>query len=506
LINPILHALAVLALFWAASPFMKGAGNDVLGLLFVSQLGVVSAFIAGRADHQSLIVLLFLLSLGCGIRILIMPPNRTLCFFSGAVSALAIWVSVESLLFSLLVYLVGGAFWLLGDRSITRKLLHYSLAIFLLLIAFRLIEFSPSRLFDAAFDQVSIVHITLFGLLLTFWALVYVYERLRGECLLLVGRLSIAVSGALVAGILMEFRYPGFFTGPMGSVDELFRQVYLVRIQELQPVISLRALNSGNLTYSLARFFLWLGIVFPGFAALVYLLAKSSGTSRMAWIYILIASFVYLPLAFFELRWTPYAPILMLPGYALLVIAIMQRISTTAASAAVAGSLRVTVLFISAVIFFVPSLIWGNTNSAEQVSKCPLIAVSRFLDDPSGLGDKPKNILALTDFGPELVYRTRHSVFSIPSHRFHKGFTDSYNIMTALDDTQAMEGVQQRKVNLILICPGGNEGYFYARGDGKETFHQRISEGRLPRWLEEIVLPAEAARSFRLYAVRDVSI
>jgi len=134
LISPALEILALLAVFWALSPLLRGSGNEVLGLVFITQMGVIASFVAGRADHQSLIILLFILSLGCGIRMLVSPCSRLLCYCTGLVSAFAIWVSIESLLFSLVVYLVLGLFWLLGEKETARKLLHYSLSLFLLLI------------------------------------------------------------------------------------------------------------------------------------------------------------------------------------------------------------------------------------------------------------------------------------------------------------------------------------------------------------------------------------
>jgi hypothetical protein len=500
LISPVLEILALLAVFWALSPLLRGSGNEVLGLLFITQMGVITSFVAGRADHQSLIILLFILSLGFGIRILVSPCSRLLCYCTGLVSAFAVWVSIESLLFSLVVYLALGIFWLFGEKGIARKLLHYSLSVFLLLILFRFIEYGRLRLFEPAFDQISIVYIALFGVLLAYWALVYWYEELRGESWRLPGRFGVAVSGLVVTGMLLETSFPGFLSGPMGNMDELFRRVHLVKIKELQPVVPLHALTSDNLLQYLTRFSLWLGIIIPGIPVLLYLLSRSSGSSRMAWAYILLASLVYLPLAFREIRWAPYVAILMLPGYAWLVTRAMQEITDRIQGGA-AGILRITVLVASVIIFALPRAIAGDTDAESEASACPLIPVSRFLNDPQGWGGRPRKILAFTDFGPELLYRTRHSVFSIPSHRFHAGFSDSYHIMTALDDGQALEKIRERHIDLVLVCPGGHEDHFYARKDGKEIFHQRISEGRIPEWLNEIVLPADAAQSFRLYAV-----
>jgi hypothetical protein len=368
------------------------------------------------------------------------------------------------------------------------------------LILFRVIKYGRSRLFEPAFDQISIVYIALFGVLLAYWALVYWYEELCGEGWRLPARFGAAASAVVVTGMLMETCFPGFLSGPMGNMDELFRRVHLVKIKELQPVVPLHALTSDNQFQYLTRFSLWLGIIIPGIPVLLYRLSRSSGSERMAWAYILLASLVYLPRAFREIRWAPYVAILMLPGYAWLLTRAMQEITDRIQGGA-AGILRITVLVASVIIFALPRAIAGDTDAESEASACPLIPVSRFLNDPQGWGGRPRKILAFTDFGPELLYRTRHSVFSIPSHRFHAGFSDSYHIMTALDDGQALEIIRDRQIELVLVCPGGHEDHFYARKDDKEIFHQGISAGHAPAWLSEIALPPAAAQSFRLYAV-----
>lgn len=497
LISPILEILALLVFFWAVAPLLENTENEALGLLFITQMGVITSFVAGRADHQSLIILLFIASLGLGLRMLVSPFNRLVCFAAGFISALSIWVSVESILFSLVIFSGLGVYWLLGERGVSRKLLHYSFYLFVLLVLFRTIEYGWFRLLEPAFDQISIVYIALFGAIAGFWALVYRFESHTGR---LTGRLGIAVFGILTTAMLMHLLFPGFFAGPMGNVDELFRRVHLVKIKELQPVMSLHTLSADNWVQSLTRFILWLGIIVPGIPVLLYLLWKHSGAGRKAWSYIMISALVYLPLSLNEIRWVPYVAILMLPGYAWLVARAMRAISDRI-EGGVAGLLRITVLVTSVVIFALPTVIFSEEDAASEIAACPLIPVSGYLDESTHWGDAPMQVLAFTDFGPELLYRTRHSVFSIPSHRYHSGFTDSYNIMSALDDDQALEIIRQRKIDLILVCPGGHEDHFYARKDGDEIFHQRISTGNAPGWLDEMTLPPDIAESFRLYRV-----
>lgn len=504
MISPVLEILALLVFFRAVIPLYEKPENEILGLLFITQMGVITSFVAGRADHQSLIILLFIASLGLGLRMLVGPFDRLVCFVAGLISALSIWVSVESILFPLVILAGLGIYWLLGEKGISRKLLHYSVSLFVLLIVFRVTEYGWSRFTEPAFDQISIAYIALFGLIAAFWAIVHRLEIQSAGTGSLTGRLGIAVIGVLVTAMLMYRIYPGFFSGPMGNVDELFRRVHLVKIKELQPVLSLNDLMSDNWLQSLTRFILWLGIIVPGIPVLIYLYRKHNGTARKAWSYIIICTLVYLPLSLKEIRWVPYIAILMLPGYAWLVATAMRSISDRFQGGA-AGLLRITVLVSSVIVFALPRVIFSEEDKESETKACPLMPISSYLDESAPWGEAAMQLLAFTDFGPELLYRTRHSVYSIPSHRYHSGFTDSYNIMSAPDDDQALQIIRKRNIDLILVCPGGHEDHFYASKAGDEIFHQRISAGNAPEWLAEVTLPPDIAESFRLYRVATPS-
>jgi len=502
LISPILGILALVACFWAMRPVLEDEGFEVLGLLFITQVAVIATFAVGRADHQSLIILFFILTLGLGLRMLAAPFHRSFCYVTGLISALAIWVSMESILFALVIMLALGWFWLLGNREVSRKLLHYSVSTTVLLALFRLLEFGPDRLHETVFDQISIVYITLFGAITIFWLLIYYMEKKAGMPGGLISRFATVMVAAGIIGVVLEQLFPGIFAGPLGNVDEMFKRVYLSDVKELQPTVSLQAISSGEWGSQFARASLWLGIIVPGIPMLLYLIMKSTGTRRRAWLYLAVCLMVYLPLALKEIRWTPYVVILVLPAYALLVTRVMQYLAEKMATGT-AGILRVLVLVASVIIFALPMELNGDQDKDQEDEKetCPLLSISRFLDDQGQQGDQTQRLLAFTDFGPELLYRTRYSVYSIPSHRFHQGFTDSYRIMTAQDDDEAWRIIQDRQVDLILICQADREGNFY-KGDNKsEIFHQKLSRGQPPDWLVEVSLPDDIAKSFRLYSV-----
>lgn len=97
-LSPILFAATFLALIWSSRPLLDRGGPFLAALLFPSSLAVLAYYCAGRPDHHSLLLLLFVLFLGFVLRQMERPLNVAACLGAGAVGALSIWVSVESLL------------------------------------------------------------------------------------------------------------------------------------------------------------------------------------------------------------------------------------------------------------------------------------------------------------------------------------------------------------------------------------------------------------------------
>ena len=326
IVSPVLEVLALFSFLWMINPILGNKENGVAGLLFVTQISIMASYVAGRADHQSLIMLFFILSIGTGLRMLVRPFSRQTCYLAAFLAALAIWVSIESIVFPLLTIFAFGLFWLLGNKGFTRKLVHYSSALFLLLVIFRIVEFGPSRLMEPTFDQLSIVYITLFGLIALFWTIINGSERHSEKNKQLPIKLISAIVWAVGMAVLLEYCFPGFFSGPWGNMDELFRQAHHSRVKELQPLIPLSALSNGDWLDPLLTFSLYLGIIIPGIPALLYLISRSSGPTLWCWAFIGIHCLAYIPLSLNEVRWADYTVILMLPGYIWLVATLMEYV------------------------------------------------------------------------------------------------------------------------------------------------------------------------------------
>jgi hypothetical protein len=495
LISPILQILALIAFFWSLRPVFTNRQIDMLGILFVCLPTVVLSFRAGRPDHQSLTYLLFIISFGFGIRLLLQPFRLRWCYGAGFVSALALWVSVESVLVILMNFLCLGLFWLLGDDDLERRLFHYSLSLLILSAGALLAQRGFRDLLQPELDQISIAFVSLFALIFAFWTAAGRVRVMTGAKLGWGSRMALAVIGAAVVAAAMEFLYPGFFAGPGPTADELYRQVRMQHIGEAHPLFW------GGWQRGLTRFSVYLGIAIPSIPVLVYHLVKRRKPDVRLWAYVAIGLLIFTPRAILKIRWVPYVGILLLPGYAWLISMVLENIEHRLSKRKVL-LVRPFIVLICATWFLVPAgLLTLQGKSLVSQSDCRLAPIARYLDDPEKWGDRPRNILAWADFGPELLYRSKHSVYSIPNHRFQRGFTDSYHIMSATTDGEALEIIRQRQVELILVCKPC-EDKIYIREDGRETFFDRISRGEIPAWLLEDAKPDKFCGAFRLYEVR----
>ena len=499
LINLFLHALALLAIFWAFQPILQKLQIQILGLLFIAQMGILVSYYVGRPDHQSLLNLLFIVCLGCVLRLLQDPYVRSWARLAGFVSALGIWVGVEFVLVIMTVLVSLGLFWLFGQAHFAQRAFDYlaSLVVFASLALF--LEAGTAGLLAPHLDQISYAFVLLFTLIGVFWWLMSKLDQRgfdEGPWFI---RLAMAGLGAGIAALLMHWLVPGFFAGPDPHVDELYWTTRIANLSEGQPLFDSRASIAWPTRIAKAGF--WLGIIIPGVPVLVYLLARERGAALRPWVFLAVGLMVFMPMVFRQIRWIPYPVTLLLPLYAIFVAGLLDFV-TRHLPWLFAMPLRVVLLVACSVGFLFPVLAQEPDESTVNRKRCDLASISEYVDDPNGLGDRPKNLLAFVDSGPELLYRTKHSIYSYPNHRRQPGYTDSYNIFTATDDDTAYALVRKRSVDLILVCPDSVEARFFKGKDDSETFHTRLANGAAPRWLVEASPAAGPPASFKVYEVR----
>jgi hypothetical protein len=292
----------------------------------------------------------------------------------------------------------------------------------------------------------------------------------------------------------------------LGDVTTLYETTRLRNLGELQNLVGL---SQGDLFGLVKNILPMLGI--PTIALIAgclilrrfYTASDSDGARR--WLAFIISATVFVPLACYQVRWLGYAALFSVPLATLLVVRWSDawRGRGSGWSSQFAGSLPLMVVVLG---FNAPALLPAAATTVPPILRgehgSTLSEVARHLSAPTGLGAHPQTLMAFVDFGPELMYRTPHAVFSMPNHRPQPGFVESFNAMTAADPGIARAIVARMGVDLILVSTHPLEGNFYRREDGQSTFHRRLVEGRCPGWLSEIALPPKFGQGFRLFEVR----
>jgi hypothetical protein len=154
-----------------------------------------------------------------------------------------------------------------------------------------------------------------------------------------------------------------------------------------------------------------------------------------------------------------------------------------------------------------------------QQKPCNLRELAKVLNDPQGLGDRPRNIMTTMSGGAELLFRTRHRVFSAP-YDLH-GNQLAWDFLTTRDPGAARMMVGMNKIDLVLVCDEFTPIYYpdiaakdaaqsaasarqQGRGVPEEIMAQRVlidrlSAGDAPDWLIPLPLPSD---NLHLYRVR----
>ena len=507
-LGPLLQIAAVIALVWAAAPLLPRAWRCLLAFLFVAQPAVFGAFAVGRPDHHGVQVILFVLLIGLTLRLIFDPARARAAIWAGAISALAVWISVESILPVVLSIAALGLVWLFGEPRALRALVIQAASALVAVLAALLIERGSGAFSSVVIDRLSLAHLAVFAVNLGFW-LAMAWVARRGGAGNLVARGGAAAFGALAGLALLWLALPGLFADPMDNGDALYRVKHMIHIEELQPLIRLPDSWDGDWAGAVTRPLLWLGLALMAGPWLIYRIWAAAGAERLAWVYLGLGAALFLPLAARQVRWAFYPEVFLLIPYAALAGAFLDRVAARTSEQLI-GVLRPLLVVALCAWFYVPA---GMSDTPPQSSaairsavSCPIRELAPLLDDPTGLGAAPRTILALIDFGPELLYRTRHSVLAIPNHRRQPGFTAGYRIMTASDFAAAERGLRAAGVDLVLVCPNSAESWFYNTESGEKTLSQALQAGDPPGYLRRVALPEPLDGQFKLYALRAVSL
>jgi len=485
IISPILGVLWLFALFWATRSVMNNRSRLILWLLFISQSVLLQVFFFGRPDHHSLLLLLFIILLGCLFR---MDDNFSpkYMILGGFVSALAMWVSVESIFAIIMVFMTLGVCWIIRGDKYANILSKYSLSLFFFSAIFVLVERPLVSILLVEYDKISIAHLFVFMLAATASHILTLSKNAVPSSKLIQLFLLLIVSGAVIYLV-----FPAFYQGPMAGVNKDIVPIWLDNVREVQPVWSLDVYHKIIIIGSIALSCIYL-LVF-GMKRLV--------SERPQLFYTLICGFIiFLPLGIYQIRMDYYLLTITSIVLSQCLDDIISLISNSRISIMWKPPLRiaVTVLF----VLVLPGIGIIATPSEPSENKrvdVDLKALSSFLQDYQMANSDALTVLAFIDFGPELLYRTNYNVIATPYHRNDSGILFTYDVMASDNSDEAFRLLKERTVDMIIICPESSEKNFYKNNNDEPTLYERMLRGQQPTFLEEMQLPTELADQFRVF-------
>jgi|LSQX01.3.fsa_nt_gb asparagine N-glycosylation enzyme membrane subunit Stt3 len=491
IISPLIGILTLLALYWAARRVMSKESRRLLWILFIAQPILLQVFYFGRPDHHSLLMLLFILLLGCLFRMVEERENNRYVILGGLIASFAMWVSVEFIFAIIVVYITLGVLWLLKSKAYARQMLLFSLILFIFSTAALFIERPLSALLIVEYDKISIAHLFVFMV-----AVIATYLLTLVKSRVLSYRLLETTGILLSSGLIIWLVFPAFYQGPMAGVNKAIVPIWLSKVTEVQPVWSLEPYHMTIIFGSI--------ILFTGY--IVYLIVKNKFSDHINLLAPLVGGFlIFLPLGLYQVRMDYYLLVIIIMLLAVLLSEIISSISKLQIKNLYKPVLRVLVMLVFILglpgVGILLSLEDAKDNSSSISPDLKLL--SSFLNEYQQDNNQDKTILTFIDFGPQILYRTDFNVVSTPYHRNDQGILFNYNVMAEDNLNYAKEMLNQREIDLIIICSESSEKRFYKKSNNNATFYEKLISGQIPDFIEEISLPADLKNTFNVYKIKS---
>jgi hypothetical protein len=505
IISPVLLVAMLLTMLWAARPLLSRQGPFLLGILLLLQTGVMGYCQPGRCDQHSLLILLFAVLFGFGLRLVSGPANRRLCCAAGVVGGLSMWAGLELILVVFVIAAILGLMWIWENGDFSKKSAYYSIWLFVAVGISLLVERPLNNLAAQEFDRISIVHWSLCGFLAAFWIIVGLISRFSKVFGRRSARLIFTAAGAALTAVCvlflfpkisqsvaLSFMFPKLFSGQVSDVDPRIIKIWYEQISELQHMFSRGAPIGMSVQFA--------GTAFVSAGFLVYLLWNRQSPCKRGWDYVLALSLVYIPLAIYRIRWTGYAQFLLMFPMAEMMDRALKKIEGQKPGAMrVLKNVFVVAAFSATFLALGVAAAWFTGD--KQNKDVSIVKICRYLNESGKWRGRSVRILTDTNWGPEILYRTRHETIGSPYHRNWRGILDTYDIMKAVNDDEARKLINNRGIELILLCFNSPEFGDSSKSAGENEFYRRLFRNECPNWLKTMELPAELSASFKLFEV-----
>lgn len=508
ILSPLLGVIVLLLLIWMSKPVIKDKNISLIFLIFLAQPIFTEIFGFGRPDHHSLLLLTFVVLIGCMLRVVQLEVKKSTLLLTSLMMAYAMVISVESVMLVILVFLVLSVCWILYGMTYLNRSIKIATWLTIFTGILLLIEKPISDLLTLEYDKISIVYIAFFLIIALilygtkiFFTRFYLKNN-NGDYVSKVRfmrSLYVLVIGAMGA-TLMFVLFPDFIKGPFAGVNPAIKPIWLNHVIEVQPLLELSLSGIGKLL-------IYLGIPILSGLYLFFTMFTRKQVNNHGNIFLLIGMILYGLLSLYQIRWIGYLQMIALIPSVLLFDYIIQKViyKKSIRVVPILRSMTIVVLLFGFSFVGLAMVMSSDNETQVAIEADALEELCDWMVDNDVILGQQKTILTFLDFGPEILYRTTHHVISSPYHRNDEGILFNYTIMTSDDEADIRTHLKTRRVDWILLAPNSIERAFYDYDGSTESFYGTLLNHQLPFWIKEMELPEEQSE-FRLFLVDKESI
>ncbi len=498
-VNPVLHVLSFLILFWGLRDLIGNTRASLFGFVLPFQPFLNSDFFSGVPDHHGSLIFIFSLLVVLTIKS-ILNGNWKSYSICGIAGGIAMWFGIESIAVVLIAFSLFGLSWVLEGKTYQNKIILFSLFLLATTYLTLLIDTRSHDLMKIEYDRRSIVHVFLWLTTTSFWLLVALANKYTNLLEKKIGRIIAATIGATACILLMHELFPLFFKNPLSEVDPTIKSIYLNQTSEFTGLFSAPN-NSSKITIA------YWAMTLPGVPISIYLAWCSLKKERQAWIFITLLNIAYIIMSALNLRMITYAALCsLIPiSYAIyLPFAFVTQNFCQPYTIIARAALIVTCCF----CFLLPPIVFNSEDHEMLLGDTKFLSqISQYLNEDQFFRNKPRRILTSIYLGPLLLYKTPHEVIGTPSHRNVSGILDTYYVMNARNEKDAHMIICRRGIQTILIGrPEYGIGDYFTSNiknvqDSGEIFHHQLWKGKIPAWLQIYPVPKSLEGKIKVFKV-----
>jgi hypothetical protein len=451
-------------------------------------------FKPGHIDHHGLNVGLITLSMGFLIHMMIAPDDKRNPIAAGLILAFSLVVALEVLPPLLVICAVTGLWGTVKGGQAAINAFLFALILFIGSAAGLLTMRLPGDFFTPDLLSYSIVYVILCGGIAVSFAGLAATAFAPAWL-----RWGVAGGLAVLCGSWFLHCFPDLVTGPYGGMDPALHELMLLNTNEAKPMSE--AAKSNFMVFIIIASNL---IALP--ASLYYTL-RARPILRWPWIMMTVMQAAMLLLSvFYQVRFVGMASMLTIIPLTVLLWRGWHYIGRHyQGRTRIYAEIGLILLVGPLPGVLIPALVDGrNFNTGVlmfanngQINACDTLNLERVLNATDVYGDHPRLIMNMIDLGPELLFRTQHSVLSAPFHMNVTGNLDAYRFFSTPYESEAESIIRRRGVELVVACREIPKAYLKhlpssevsndARShDFAPHMVERLMSGHVPPWLQPV--------------------